>query len=108
VGRAVCWLVAVLLCLRAPLRTSGCVSLAAAHDAPTAEAGEGEEPAAAIAPEQEPDYLALADAPVFLPRSYLYWGTPAGPPSERAPLVFALSYALQPAVRSRQFKGPVR
>lgn len=80
----------------------GCVSRVAAEDAPAAEAGEhkGEEPGEAIAPEQEPDYLALADAPVFLPRSYLYWGTPAGPPAERAPLVFALSYALHLPVYS--------
>lgn len=43
----------------------------------------------------EADYLALADAPIFLPRSYLYWGTPV---PQRKPyrqsLVFALQYAL--------------
>ena len=44
--------------------------------------------------EIEPDYLALADAPVFLPRSYLYWGTPVGPKEHRRPLVFAMQYAL--------------
>lgn len=40
------------------------------------------------------DFLALADAPVFLPRSYLYWGSPTGPKWDRQPLVFALEYAL--------------
>lgn len=44
--------------------------------------------------EEEPDYLALADAPAFLPRSYLYWGSPVGSDEARAPLIFALSYAL--------------
>jgi hypothetical protein len=48
----------------------------------------------------EPDYLALADAPVFLPRSYLYWGTSVGPRAQRIPLVFALSYALHLPVYS--------
>lgn len=43
---------------------------------------------------EEPDYLALADAPAFLPRSYLYWGSPVGSKEHRAPLIFALSYAL--------------
>lgn len=42
----------------------------------------------------EADYLALADAPVFLPRSYLYWGTPVGPEFARKELTFALEYAL--------------
>lgn len=42
----------------------------------------------------EADYLALADAPLFLPRSYLYYGTPIGPENARAELVFALEYAL--------------
>ena len=42
----------------------------------------------------EADYLALADAPLFLPRSYLYWGTPTGPRRQRVELVFALEYAL--------------
>jgi len=42
----------------------------------------------------EADYLALADAPLFLPRSYLYWGTPVGPKAQRVDLVFALEYAL--------------
>ena len=75
------WLVAWLLL--------GGVSRAAA-DVPS-----GEEPASSGEPTQEePDYLALADAPVFLPRSYLYWGTPVGPSEQREPLVFALSYAL--------------
>src|SRR4051812_24552764 len=36
-------------------------------------------------PAQELDYLALADAPVFLPRSYLYWGSPTGPKGHRQP-----------------------
>jgi hypothetical protein len=44
--------------------------------------------------EPEPDYLALADAPLFLPRNYLYWGTPVGPKGHREALVFALEYAL--------------
>lgn len=44
--------------------------------------------------QEEPDYLALADAPAFLPRSYLFWGSPVGSKGERAPLIFALSYAL--------------
>jgi hypothetical protein len=42
----------------------------------------------------EADYLALADTPLFLPRSYLYWGTPVGPKDKRQDLVFALEYAL--------------
>lgn len=42
----------------------------------------------------EGDYLALADAPLFLPRSYLYWGTPVGPRGARQDLVFGLEYAL--------------
>lgn len=42
----------------------------------------------------EPDYLALADAPLFLPRNYLYWGTPVGPKGHRESLVFGLQYAL--------------
>jgi hypothetical protein len=42
----------------------------------------------------EPDYLALADAPLFLPRNYLYWGTPVGPRGHRESLVFGLEYAL--------------
>jgi hypothetical protein len=42
----------------------------------------------------EADYLALADAPLFLPRSYLYWGTPVGSRPRRERLVFALEYAL--------------
>ena len=52
-------------------------------------------------PEPEPvtstdemDYLALADAPVFLPRSYLYWGSPVGAQNNRQALIFALEYAL--------------
>lgn len=40
------------------------------------------------------DFLALADAPIFLPRSYLYWGSPTGPKWDKQPLVFALEYAL--------------
>lgn len=44
--------------------------------------------------DREADYLALADAPIFLPRSYLYWGTPVGPKGKREDLVFALEYAL--------------
>jgi hypothetical protein len=42
----------------------------------------------------EPDYLALADAPLFLPRNYLYWGSPVGPKEKRESLVFGLEYAL--------------
>jgi hypothetical protein len=42
----------------------------------------------------EADYLALADTPLFLPRNYLYWGTPVGPRGHREPLVFGLEYAL--------------
>ncbi|MFT3927356.1 MAG: hypothetical protein QM778_32780 [Myxococcales bacterium] len=45
-------------------------------------------------PTESMDYLALADAPVFLPRSYLYWGSPVGPKGDRQPLIFALEYAL--------------
>jgi len=44
--------------------------------------------------DSEADYLALADAPIFLPRSYLYWGTPVGPEFASEDLVFALEYAL--------------
>lgn len=50
--------------------------------------------------EPEPDYLALADAPLFLPRNYLYWGTPAGPEGHRESLVFGLEYALHLPVYS--------
>lgn len=42
----------------------------------------------------EADYLALADSPIFLPRSYLYWGTPVGAKGHRVKLVFGLEYAL--------------
>ncbi|MDB4986725.1 MAG: hypothetical protein JWN04_1903 [Myxococcaceae bacterium] len=42
----------------------------------------------------EADYLALADSPIFLPRSYLYWGTPVGAKGHRENLVFGLEYAL--------------
>lgn len=42
----------------------------------------------------EADYLALADAPLFLPRNYLYWGTPVGSEPRKHSLVFALEYAL--------------
>ena len=45
-------------------------------------------------PTEDMDYLALADAPVFLPRSYLYWGSPTGPKGHRQPLIFALEFAL--------------
>jgi len=48
----------------------------------------------------EADYLALADAPLFLPRSYLYWGTPVGPKTNREELVFALEYALHLSIYS--------
>ncbi len=48
----------------------------------------------------EADYLALADAPIFLPRSYLYWGTPVGPKGLRQDMVFALEYALHLAIFS--------
>jgi hypothetical protein len=44
--------------------------------------------------QEEPDYLALADAPAFLPRSYLYWGSPVGSKEHPTDLIFALSYAL--------------
>jgi hypothetical protein len=44
--------------------------------------------------QEEPDYLALADAPAFLPRSYLYWGSPVGSKQHPSELIFALSYAL--------------
>jgi hypothetical protein len=58
---------------------------------------------------EEPDYLALADAPAFLPRSYLYWGTPVGGEQQRAALIFALSYALHLPVynnlRERALRG---
>jgi hypothetical protein len=50
--------------------------------------------------DEEADYLALADAPVFLPRSYLYWGTPTGPRYAREDLTFALEYALHLSVYS--------
>jgi hypothetical protein len=64
--------------------------------------------------EEEPDYVALADAPAFLPRSYLYWGSPVGPPEHRSSLIFALSYALhlpaysnlrQQALRGKSWAG---
>ena len=42
----------------------------------------------------EADYLALADSPIFLPRSYMYWGTPVGAKGHRESLVFGLEYAL--------------
>ncbi len=45
-------------------------------------------------PEPEPDYLALADTPLFLPRNYFYWGTKVGPRGHREPLIFGLEYAL--------------
>jgi len=48
----------------------------------------------------EGDYLALADAPIFLPRSYLYWGSPVGPAEQRQSLVFALEYALHLSIYS--------
>jgi hypothetical protein len=50
--------------------------------------------------DEEADYLALADAPVFLPRSYLYWGTPVGPTYARQDLAFALEYALHLSIYS--------
>ncbi len=59
----------------------------AAEDAQAAQDVEAPDP-------PEPDYLALADAPLFLPRSYFYWGTPVGPRTAREPLVFGLEYAL--------------
>jgi hypothetical protein len=72
-----------------------------ASDQPAPEPKEGEEQEDEPPPEQEDkgfdeeaDYLALADAPVFLPRSYLYWGTPTGPKYAREDLTFALEYAL--------------
>ncbi|HEX6242263.1 MAG TPA: hypothetical protein VFZ61_15235 [Polyangiales bacterium] len=59
--------------------------------------------------EEEPEYLALADTPAFLPRSYLYWGSPVGSEEARAPLIFALSYALHLAafnnLRERALHG---
>ncbi len=51
-------------------------------------------PALASDPTENMDYLALADAPVFLPRSYLYWGSPTGLKGARQPLIFALQLAL--------------
>lgn len=66
--------------------------------------------------DEESDYLALADAPLFLPRSYLYWGTPVGSKRARAELVFALEYALhlsiwndvrQQALTGNRFAGAV-
>jgi len=48
----------------------------------------------------EPDYVALADTPAFLPRNYFYWGMPVGPSGHREPLVFALDYALHLPVYS--------
>lgn len=87
------WLLAVwLLCSWAPALLGAAARAEA--ESPGAPAPKPQEPAQATDPEQEPDYLALADAPVFLPHSYLYWGTPVGPREEREPLVFALSYAL--------------
>ncbi len=50
--------------------------------------------------DEEADYLALADAPIFLPRSYLYWGTPVGPKYAREDLTFGLEYALHLPVYS--------
>ena len=44
--------------------------------------------------EEETDYLALADTPAFLPRSYLYWGSAVGSKEHPARLAFGLSYAL--------------
>jgi hypothetical protein len=52
------------------------------------------------ASDAEADYLALADAPIFLPRSYLYWGSPVGAGENQTPLVFALEYALHLSVYS--------
>ncbi|HEY6881494.1 MAG TPA: hypothetical protein VI299_25890 [Polyangiales bacterium] len=50
--------------------------------------------------DEEADYLALAEAPIFLPRSYLYWGTPVGPKYAREDLAFALEYALHLSIYS--------
>lgn len=69
---------------------------------PSSEAREASAPAArrtseserAQHPEAEYSYSELADAPLFLPKSYLYWGTPVGDQRHRVPLVFALEYAL--------------
>jgi hypothetical protein len=44
--------------------------------------------------DEEADYLALADSPIFLPRSYLYWGSKVGSEGYRQKLVFGLEYAL--------------
>jgi hypothetical protein len=41
-----------------------------------------------------PDFQALANAPEFLPRSYVYGSTPVGSAGHRATLVFAAEYAL--------------
>jgi hypothetical protein len=74
-------LVSVLLLLITPHASR---ALAQANTAPATPPGQ----------EEEPDYLALADTPAFLPRSYMYWGSPVGSEDARAPLIFALSYAL--------------
>jgi outer membrane phospholipase A len=80
---------------------------ARADDEPAPEPKEGEAPKGDAEPKQEDkafdeeaDYLALADAPVFLPRSYLYWGTPVGPKYAREDLTFALEYALHLSIYS--------
>lgn len=62
--------------------------------------GEAAAPEEEDGEEQDTDYLALADAPVFLPRSYLYWGSPVGTGERRTALVFALEYALHLPVYS--------
>jgi hypothetical protein len=69
----------------------------AEHDEPAPEPREGDPKAEDDEDrgfDSEADYLALADAPIFLPRSYLYWGTAVGEKPNRVDLVFALEYAL--------------
>ncbi len=68
-------------------------TLSREHDAKEADAKEADAKEA-DALEPESDYLALADTPLFLPRNYLYWGTPVGPRGHREPLIFGLEYAL--------------
>ena len=70
--------------------------------APTPAAHRGHFPATGVThsgassepPPPDLDYLALADAPLFLPRNYLYWGTPSGSKGHHEPLIFGLEYAL--------------
>lgn len=93
----------ILLSLLGLLATSGFASIAhAEHTEPAPEPHKDEpEPTdKEHSSDQEADYLALADAPLFLPRSYLYWGTPVGPKGQRQDLTFALEYALHLSIYS--------